>query len=167
MSASENVSNMMTAEDASKRPVVAATIGAMGETGPIIAANAHGIIEESNREDNIVGDTVVEDEKNAKGSGSSTNNNKNANYLMAELIAEINDNMPSDGDFDTSMGQMTDSGLHQLQDICNKLFWKQREFDNVYQLQQFASHFAGYWYFEVSRNGYSLCCHFAAPSKKE
>jgi hypothetical protein len=90
---------------------------------------------------------------------------KHNDYLMEALKEEVDKCSPKEGDHDVESGCISDSGLQHLKNICEILFKKKREFSSVHQLCQFAARLGSKWYFQVSRDGYKVTCHYAPPKK--
>jgi hypothetical protein len=88
---------------------------------------------------------------------------KHNDYLTEELKAEVDKYSPKEGDRDVESGRISEAGLQHLTKNCEIVFKKNREFRSVHQLCQFAALLGSKWYFEVSRGGYNVSCHYAPP----
>jgi hypothetical protein len=89
---------------------------------------------------------------------------KHNDYLTEELKAEVDENSPKEGDRDVESGCISEAGLQHLTKICEIVFKKNREFRSVHELCQFAAWLGSKWYFQVSRRGYKVSCHYAPPT---
>ena len=86
-------------------------------------------------------------------------------HLTEELKEEVDKCSPKEGDRDVESGRISKAGLQRLKNICEILFKKSREFSSVHQLCQFAASLGSKWYFQVSRHGYKISCHYASHTK--
>jgi hypothetical protein len=91
---------------------------------------------------------------------------KHIDYLTEELKEEVDKCLPKEGDRDVESGRIFEAGLQRLKNICEILFKKNREFSSVHQLCQFAARLGSKWYFQVSRHGYKLSCHYAPRTRE-
>jgi hypothetical protein len=60
-------------------------------------------------------------------------------YLTEDLKAEVDECSPRPANLHANAGRISESGVQRLEVICKNLFAKNRQFVNIYQLNQFAS----------------------------
>jgi hypothetical protein len=156
----ETVGNSAAGSSASAVASDAALTAGLAEFAPLLNVPSLSKTPKVNVDDNTRKSSVQQKKKGARSQ------QKHNDHLTEALKEEVDKCSPKEGDRDVESGCISEAGLQHLKNICEILFKKKREFSSVHQLCQFAARLGSKWYFQVSRYGYKVTCHYAPPTKK-
>jgi hypothetical protein len=88
---------------------------------------------------------------------------RDQDWLVQELVDEVDSAKPSDGDMDVDQNY---NQVRLTEEFC-KIFYKGRMFCNCYQLFQMVKRFGSNWGFDVTADSIIIKCCFAKPAAKK